>query len=1376
MAEEEDHIYADKNQCSSSEPSLAGVGSTDSSETESDSDDSYVEDGIVDEVFTDDEDSCELRILDRSLEPYRHLLPVLSTLSIADKIELQNMLYRVGITAALSVSNFLEFESPNALTPPVRDPTQRPLQVLEDRYIEKYGKHEPIGPFGPHLVSMLFKYGIFEDCSEMVSQIREKMGELMGSGQLPQTTITENVENDIAAASLAAVSTSLHRNPPTHQLEILMNAATHEDQSTQECSETDSTSTCSKLDDPKDLYKGSLSSPLTLTDDIVSQGLMNPLPLDDEYERLVGQECDDDDLDDDDDDSDIDSSSLLHSIEDEEAGMMNQDYLLRFAAVMGYEQLLETLVKLGNTEFGTCRYSSPLLEACSAGQLKSVQILLAHDAEINAYTEQGNTPLIFACALGKIEVVKALLEVKSVDAFKRNSNGHDCLMEAACAGHIDIVKYLVENVFNEQFGHEKVHHLADGEKETALTLAAYKGYTDIVEYLLTCYIPSKQELYIALTETCIDGHFDIAKLLLDHDAPVNMKTETFDSPLSMAAGSGNAELVVLLIEKEANIELSNDDQYTPLMEACREGHLNLATIFLDTGARIDSITPNCETALTLAAARGSLPVVKLLLERGANLFLGNPSALYEAAQDGHKDVLQFLIHRLLEKRATQTKEVNEDLNKAFLVSVEMDHKELVEILVSTGVNLDYPGKEGKTALMSAARLGHKTMIKYLIDKGANVNIESSNKESTALSIAAFQGFHEIVQLLLDNGADCTRLLRDNVTCVLEAARHGHTQCVELLLMHYAKHQTTSKPSPISTIAQTGNSSTTSTANRTATTVTTPSSCTHHGEKITGHGPACQQMHQLPGHSPGHPATIGGCQHQHMHPRSSAAHRAARHKQKNKSQGTHGRDCPFHGCANGLPDDPAHLPISPACPDLHLQNYHHMQAAIAAGRSLMTRGRETLTDEQVKQFTDAVSSNMRNMPQGLVEAFDKPFDSSGDSSSSEHLPQESPRTVSASGAGVKRKSSGSKGSEGTIRIAQTSGPTKASNVAVPSLMSEKSLLSQTQFTSKDIREMFQLNAVAPPPALAAAVSACGFEPVTSTGTVTLSRNTSCSHPQEVKKQTHTFTTAPKGKLPTASISITATAGTACSKEVAKVTKGKRTIKSTKDMQKMKELQIASQKAQEKRRNTSDVVDIIDIQTESNHDTALTLACAGGYHDLVELLIRKGADVEHRDKKGFTPLVLAATGGHVECVKHLLEASCMVDAVSERTKDTALSLACSGGRKEVVELLLKANANKEHRNVSDYTPLSLAASGGYIEIIQLLLNAGAEINSRTGSKLCISPLMLAAMNGHEAATKLLLEKGSDINAHIETNRNTALTLACFQGRVEVVRLLLKFQRPA
>jgi len=164
-------------------------------------------------------------------------------------------------------------------------------------------------------------------------------------------------------------------------------------------------------------------------------------------------------------------------------------------------------------------------------------------------------------------------------------------------------------------------------------------------------------------------------------------------------------------------------------------------------------------------------------------------------------------------------------------------------------------------------------------------------------------------------------------------------------------------------------------------------------------------------------------------------------------------------------------------------------------------------------------------------------------------------------------------------------------------------------------------------------------------------------------------------------------------------------------------------------------------------------------------------EHRDKKGCTSLILAADGGYDKVVELLVDRGAEIEAQSERTKDTALSLACTKGRYEVVDYLIKKGANKEHRNVSDYTPLSLAASGGYVNIIKLLLQNGAEINSRTGSKLGISPLMLAAMNGNTAAVKLLLDMGSDINAQIETNKNTALTLACFQGRQEVVSLLLE-----
>jgi len=192
---------------------------------------------------------------------------------------------------------------------------------------------------------------------------------------------------------------------------------------------------------------------------------------------------------------------------------------------------------------------------------------------------------------------------------------------------------------------------------------------------------------------------------------------------------------------------------------------------------------------------------------------------------------------------------------------------------------------------------------------------------------------------------------------------------------------------------------------------------------------------------------------------------------------------------------------------------------------------------------------------------------------------------------------------------------------------------------------------------------------------------------------------------------------------------------------------------------------------SNDDALSLACTSGKDELVEPLLSKAAYIEHRDKKGLTPLMLAATVGHDKVVEVLLNHGANIEAQDEKTQDTALALACSGGHFKVVELLLKRGANKEHHNVNDYSPLTLAAFGGHVNIIKLLLSNGAEINSRTGSKRGISPLMMAANNGHVEAVRILLEMGSDINAIIDNNGYSALTLACYYGRPKIVQLLLE-----
>ena len=67
-------------------------------------------------------------------------------------------------------------------------------------------------------------------------------------------------------------------------------------------------------------------------------------------------------------------------------------------------------------------------------------------------------------------------------------------------------------------------------------------------------------------EACMDGHVQVAKLLLDHGADVNMPPDSYESPLTLSACGGHIELATLLIERGANLEEVNDEGYTPLME------------------------------------------------------------------------------------------------------------------------------------------------------------------------------------------------------------------------------------------------------------------------------------------------------------------------------------------------------------------------------------------------------------------------------------------------------------------------------------------------------------------------------------------------------------------------------------------------------------------------------------------------------------------------------------------------------------------------------------------------------------------------------------------------------------------------------------------
>lgn len=95
----------------------------------------------------------------------------------------------------------------------------------------------------------------------------------------------------------------------------------------------------------------------------------------------------------------------------------------------------------------------------------------------------------------------------------------------------------------------------------------------------------------------------------------------------------------------------------------------------------------------------------------------------------------------------------------------------------------------------------------------------------------------------------------------------------------------------------------------------------------------------------------------------------------------------------------------------------------------------------------------------------------------------------------------------------------------------------------------------------------------------------------------------------------------------------------------------------------------------------------------------AQVEDRGQKNdCTPLMEAASAGHVEIVKLLISHHADVNAQSS-TGNTPLMYACAAGHLEVVKELLAAGANIEDHNENGHTPLMEAASAGHVAVARV-----------------------------------------------------------------------------
>ena len=106
---------------------------------------------------------------------------------------------------------------------------------------------------------------------------------------------------------------------------------------------------------------------------------------------------------------------------------------------------------------------------------------------------------------------------------------------------------------------------------------------------------------------------------------------------------------------------------------------------------------------------------------------------------------------------------------------------IVELLLKAGADPNAPLPGGETPLMTAARTGTLASVKVLLSHGASVDSEDDRRAQTALMWAAAEGHADVVQALLDAGADFRTRVPSGFTPLLFAVREGRIDVVRVLL-------------------------------------------------------------------------------------------------------------------------------------------------------------------------------------------------------------------------------------------------------------------------------------------------------------------------------------------------------------------------------------------------------------------------------------------------------------------------------------------------------------------------------------------------------------------------------------------------------------------
>jgi ankyrin repeat protein len=318
--------------------------------------------------------------------------------------------------------------------------------------------------------------------------------------------------------------------------------------------------------------------------------------------------------------------------------------------------------------------------------------------------------------------------------------------------------------------------------------------------------PAKAKEDSELLDAAKNGNIEVVKQRLAAGADVQSRcTECEGTALSHAASGGHIEIAELLIAAGADVNAKNDFGFTPLDNAevyagLQPWHATfdkLITDFIRKHGGKSGESLKAEESIQIAAKSGNIKAVKQHLAAGVDVNAkgsgafgfgammgggGERTPLSWATSGAHKEVAELLIAEGADVNAK-----DEHGGTPLHQAASWKKKEMVELLIAEGADVNAKSKYGRTALYVAAagsptsRQIRKEIVEQLIAKSADVNAKDK-AGSTPLHQAANDGHKEIVELLIANGADVNAKDFDGFAPLHYAAWFGgNTETVVLLI-------------------------------------------------------------------------------------------------------------------------------------------------------------------------------------------------------------------------------------------------------------------------------------------------------------------------------------------------------------------------------------------------------------------------------------------------------------------------------------------------------------------------------------------------------------------------------------------------------------------